>query len=168
MRGPIPRKTTKPVVAPTMMSVDVPRSSAIWAIPGVNIEEAKGERTNWTCQSIIEWIFTGRKGRGRPAMKAMIPTLRYFFDLGQFLGFSSSSFEKSTICTGINCMSLHKKSPEQSITSSSLSSWPLAWPFWSSGDRSSIPPAMKSGSMYRAQGIDACTLWQSLFASLRH
>lgn len=46
MRGPIPRKTTKPVVAPTMMSVDVPRSSAIWAIPGVNIEEAKGERTD--------------------------------------------------------------------------------------------------------------------------
>ena len=46
MRGPIPRKTTKPVVAPTMMSVDVPRSSAIWAIPGVNIEEAKGESTD--------------------------------------------------------------------------------------------------------------------------
>ena len=51
MRGPIPRKTTKPVVAPTMISVDVPRSSAICAIPGVNIEEAKGERTNLTCQS---------------------------------------------------------------------------------------------------------------------
>ena len=46
MRGPRPRKTTKPVVAPTMMAVDVPRSSAIWASPGVNIEEARGERTD--------------------------------------------------------------------------------------------------------------------------
>ena len=76
-------------------------------------------------------------------MKAMIPTLRNFLPLGQFLGFSSSSFEKSTICTGINCVaSHHKESPEQLTTSSSLSSWPLAWPFWSSGDRSSFPPAM--------------------------
>lgn len=48
-------------------------------------------------------------------MKAIIPTLRNFFPLGQFLGFSSSSFEKSTICTGINCASSHKQSPEQRL-----------------------------------------------------
>lgn len=48
-------------------------------------------------------------------MKAMIPTLRNFFPLGQFLGFSSSSFEKSTICAGINFVSSQKESPEQSL-----------------------------------------------------
>lgn len=122
MRGPIPRKTTKPVVAPTIMSVDVPRSSAIWAIPGVNIEEAKGERTDIECVSQLKVNVYCRRRRDIPAMKAMIPTLRYFFDLGQFLGFSSSSLEKSTICTGINYMSLGKEIPQHSITSSALSS----------------------------------------------
>ena len=46
IRGPIPSETTKPVVAPTITSPVVPRSSAIWAIPGVNIEDAKGESTD--------------------------------------------------------------------------------------------------------------------------
>jgi len=45
MRGPIPRKTTKLVVAPTTVSLVVPKSSAISPIPGVNIEDARGERT---------------------------------------------------------------------------------------------------------------------------
>lgn len=44
-RGPNPKKTTKPVVAPTTTSADVPRSLAISPIPGVNMLEAKGERT---------------------------------------------------------------------------------------------------------------------------
>lgn len=43
--GPIPRKTTKPVVAPTTISSVVFRSVAISAIPGVNMEDASGERT---------------------------------------------------------------------------------------------------------------------------
>ena len=86
------------------MSVDVPRSSAIWAIPGVNIEEAKGESTNLDVSVNSRVDVYRPKRRDKPAMKAIIPTLRYFFDLGQFLGFSSSPFEKSTICTGINCM----------------------------------------------------------------
>ena len=45
-------------------------------------------------------------------MKAIIPTLRNFLPFGQFLGFSSSSFEKSTICTGISCVFPHKERPE--------------------------------------------------------
>lgn len=45
MRGPRPRKTTKPVVAPTTTSLEVPRSAAISSMPGVNILDASGERT---------------------------------------------------------------------------------------------------------------------------
>lgn len=45
MRGPMPRKTTKPVVAPTTVLSDVLRSVAISAMPGVNMLEASGERT---------------------------------------------------------------------------------------------------------------------------
>lgn len=44
-RGPRPRKTTKPVVAPTTTLSVVLRSLAISAMPGVNIEDANGERT---------------------------------------------------------------------------------------------------------------------------
>ena len=45
MRGPMPRKTTKPVVAPTTVLSLVWRSAAISAMPGVNMLEASGERT---------------------------------------------------------------------------------------------------------------------------
>lgn len=45
IRGPRPRKTTKPVVAPTTVSFEVFRSSAIWAMPGTNIELASGLST---------------------------------------------------------------------------------------------------------------------------
>ena len=45
IRGPMPRRTTNPVVAPTMTLGVVSRSSAICAIPGVNMLEARGERT---------------------------------------------------------------------------------------------------------------------------
>lgn len=45
IKGPIPRKTTKPVVAPTIVSLEVPRSFAISPIPGVNMLDAKGEST---------------------------------------------------------------------------------------------------------------------------
>lgn len=38
-------------------------------------------------------------------MKAMIPTLTTFRPLGQFLGFSSSSLEKSMIWEWIRCIS---------------------------------------------------------------
>ncbi len=44
-RGPIPKQTTKPVVAPTTEAASVERSSAIWEMPGVNIEEARGDKT---------------------------------------------------------------------------------------------------------------------------
>lgn len=47
-RGPRPRKTTKPVVAPTTTSLEVPRSAAISPMPGVNMLEASGERTRCT------------------------------------------------------------------------------------------------------------------------
>jgi len=45
IRGPIPRDTTKPVVAPTTASGDVLRSEAICSMPGVNMELARGLRT---------------------------------------------------------------------------------------------------------------------------
>ena len=45
MRGPMPRKTTKPVVAPTTVLSLVWRSVAISEMPGVNMLEASGERT---------------------------------------------------------------------------------------------------------------------------
>jgi len=45
IKGPIPRKTTKPVVAPTIFSLEVPRSFAISPMPGVNMLDAKGEST---------------------------------------------------------------------------------------------------------------------------
>ena len=41
----MPRATTKPVVAPTTTEGVVWRSVAIWLMPGVNIEEARGDRT---------------------------------------------------------------------------------------------------------------------------
>ena len=46
INGPMPREMTKPVVAPTTVVDEVPRSSAIWLIPGVNMELASGLRTN--------------------------------------------------------------------------------------------------------------------------
>ena len=45
IKGPRPRKTTKPVVAPTITSGVVPRSLAISPMPGVNMLDANGERT---------------------------------------------------------------------------------------------------------------------------
>lgn len=45
IKGPMPRKTTKPVVAPTTTLSVVWRSAEIWAIPGVNMELAKGLST---------------------------------------------------------------------------------------------------------------------------
>ena len=44
--GPNPKKTTKPVVAPTTVCGIVPRSSAICSMPGVNMELARGLRTS--------------------------------------------------------------------------------------------------------------------------
>ena len=107
----MPRKTTKPVVAPTTMSPVVFRSSAIWAMPGVNIEEAKGERTGVLVRdALINCVLPNRRSwierdYYAPAMKAMIPTLRNFRPLGQFLGFSSSSLEKSMIWEWIRWIS---------------------------------------------------------------
>ena len=45
IKGPIPRKTTKPVVAPTTVVSVVLRSLAISAMPGVNMLEANGDKT---------------------------------------------------------------------------------------------------------------------------
>ena len=44
-RGPMPRKMTKPVVAPTTVLSLVLRSFAISDKPGVNMLEARGDRT---------------------------------------------------------------------------------------------------------------------------
>ena len=43
--GPIPSRTTKPVVAPTTTSPVVLRSSAICSMPGVNMLDANGDNT---------------------------------------------------------------------------------------------------------------------------
>lgn len=45
IRGPMPRKTTNPVVAPTTVLALVLRSVAISEMPGVNMLEARGDRT---------------------------------------------------------------------------------------------------------------------------
>ena len=45
IRGPTPRKTTKPVVAPTTALEELLRSEAICSMPGVNMELARGLRT---------------------------------------------------------------------------------------------------------------------------
>lgn len=45
MRGPMPRKITKPVVAPTTVVSSVLRSFAISDMPGVNMLEARGDKT---------------------------------------------------------------------------------------------------------------------------
>jgi hypothetical protein len=42
--GPMPSMTTKPVVHPMTMLLVVPKSSAICWIPGVNMDDARGER----------------------------------------------------------------------------------------------------------------------------
>jgi hypothetical protein len=68
--GPIPSMITNPVVHATTVSEVVSRDSAIWSIPGVNIDEAKGERM---------------------LMAAMTPTLISFFDRDHCRGFASSS-----------------------------------------------------------------------------
>ena len=43
--GPRPRKTTKPAVAPTIVVSSVLRSAAISDMPGVNMLEARGDKT---------------------------------------------------------------------------------------------------------------------------
>ena len=73
IRGPIPRKTTKPVVHPITMLLVVPKSSAICWIPGVNMEEARGERM---------------------LMAAMTATLAILVRCDHCLGFSGSSSVK--------------------------------------------------------------------------
>ena len=76
MSGPIPSITTKPVVAPTTSRLLAFKSFAIWSIPGVNMELARGLRI---------------------AMRAMMVTLAIFLALDHCLGFSSSSLEKSIV-----------------------------------------------------------------------
>ena len=56
IRGPMPRKMTKPVVAPTTMLSLVLRSCAISDIPGVNMLEASGERT---LNSVVSFMLMG-------------------------------------------------------------------------------------------------------------
>lgn len=73
MRGPIPSIITNPVVAPMTDDSSHLRDSAICAIPGVNMEEARGERM---------------------AMRAMMPTLVSFLRFCQFFGLSPSPFSK--------------------------------------------------------------------------
>lgn len=45
IRGPIPKRTRNPVVAPTTALGEVLRSAAICSMPGVNMELARGLRT---------------------------------------------------------------------------------------------------------------------------
>lgn len=92
-KGPRPRKTTKPVVAPITTSPEVSRSPAIWAIPGVNIELARGLNTTPHQKTGNMTEYSGCV----PAISAMMATLVSFLDLGQFLGSSSSQSVKSMI-----------------------------------------------------------------------
>lgn len=78
IKGPMPRKTTKPVVAPITVSGEVCKSSAIWLVPGTNMELANGLMI---------------------AISEMIATLVNFLNLDQFLGFSGSFSENSISCS---------------------------------------------------------------------
>lgn len=73
IKGPIPRNTTNPVVAPTTAVTSTLRSFAISVIPGVNMLEARGERM---------------------AMSAMIATLSILRRRVHCRGSSGSSFPK--------------------------------------------------------------------------
>lgn len=44
-KGPMPKQTTNPVVAPTTVAASVFKSLAISLIPGVNMLEARGDKT---------------------------------------------------------------------------------------------------------------------------
>ena len=57
-----------------------------------------------TCKLAAAGVMVVVNGRYLPAMKAMIATLMNLRRRGQFLGFSSSSLEKSMIWALIRCI----------------------------------------------------------------